>query len=88
VTVNYPDVGHSRHTLSFISSEARHTSLGYGLIDTWYQRALSQGIAWLDFGLVWKPGDPSEWRGYSRFKRQFHLHLHRAPRSLIRLSWR
>ena len=85
-TVNYPDVSQSRHTISFICEEAHNTSVGYGLIDNWFLQAGKLGIKYLDFGVVWKKGNPRAWKGYSNFKRQFGLYLISYPRSYFKLT--
>jgi len=68
----YPDVFQSSHTISFINPSALKTSVGTGLIDHWYRESLKRGARFLNFGLIWKKGDPSGWKGYSKFKRQFN----------------
>ncbi|MEI7425622.1 MAG: hypothetical protein WCK16_01680 [Candidatus Moraniibacteriota bacterium] len=85
-TVNYPDVSQSRHTISFIYEEAQKTSVGYGLIDNWFLQTQKLGIKWLDFGVVWKKGNPNSWKSYSKFKQQFGLRLIKYPRSYFKIT--
>jgi len=87
-TINYPDVFQSRHLASFLREEAQKTSVGYGLIDNWFLETQKAGIKWLDFGVVWQKGNPSSWKGYSNFKRQFGLHLVSYPPSYLKLTIR
>ena len=85
-TVNYFDISQSRHTISFICEEAQKTSVGYGLIDNWFLQTGKVGIKYLDFGVVWKKGNPRAWKGYSNFKQQFGLQLISYPRSYFKLT--
>jgi len=82
--VNYPDISQSIHMVSFINPEFKNTSAGVGLIDYWHQQALKNKIKFLNFGLVWKKGDPKGWKGYSKFKKQFNLYLIRYPRQFFK----
>jgi precorrin-6B methylase 2 len=82
--VDLPDVSHSMHLVAFIHPKFEKTSVGTGLIDHWFQHCQAAGIRFPHFGLVWTPGDPRGWKGYSKFKRQFNLHLLLYPRPLIR----
>ncbi len=86
-TVDYPDAGQSEHLISFMCREAEGTSVGYGLIDEWYKYAIKKGISFLNFGLVWKKGDPKSWKGYSQFKRQFGLRLVWYPRNYFKITF-
>lgn len=83
--VDVPDVSLSMHLVAFIHPKFEKTSVGTGLIDRWYAHCLEAGIRFPHFGLVWTPGDPGSWKGYSKFKRQFNLHLLRYPAPLVRI---
>jgi len=73
-TVDYPDIRLSKHIISFVHPQSSPSSAGVGLIDHWYQRSWLGGIRFLNFGILHRPGiDPGSWRGYTAFKRQFHL---------------
>ena len=79
-----PDVSVSMHVIAYILPKYEKTSVGIGLIDHWYRHCREAGIRFPHFGLVWAPGDPNGWKGYSNFKRQFNLHLLRYPMPLIK----
>ncbi|MEI6511178.1 MAG: methyltransferase domain-containing protein [Candidatus Uhrbacteria bacterium] len=79
-----PDVSVSMHLIAFIQKKYEKTSVGTGIIDHWYRNCQSTGIRFPHFGLVWAPGDPNSWKGYSKFKRQFNLHLLRYPMPLLK----
>lgn len=85
--VEFPDIAQSCHMVSFICNEARHTSVGVGLIDHWYAEGVRRGIRFFNFGIVWKKGDPRAWKGYSQFKRQFNLYLLNYPKAFIKFFW-
>ncbi|NBS41331.1 methyltransferase domain-containing protein [bacterium] len=79
-----PDTSHSMHVIAYINPKFEKTSVGTGIIDHWYKHCQATGIRFPHFGLVWTPGDPNSWKGYSKFKRQFNLFLLRYPYPLIR----
>jgi hypothetical protein len=86
IVTYYPDINQSVHRIAFMCQEAQKTSVGYGLIDKWYQDALKREIKWLSWGLVWKKGDPKEWQNFSLFKLQFGLHLVKRPREFLKIT--
>ena len=87
-TIDYMDISQSDHIIAFIHPDAQETSVGVGLIDDWFARCLGQGIKFLQFGILHRPGDPRSWKGYSAFKRQFHLYEIAYPRPVWRIVWR
>ncbi len=82
--LDLPDVSQSMHLIAFILPKYEKTAVGTGLIDHWYAHCQATGIRFPHFGLVWAPGDPNSWKGYSKFKRQFNLHLLRYPMPLLK----
>ncbi len=85
--IQYKDIRLSLHTTSFFHDDVKQTSVGFGLIDHWYAEGIKEDIRFFNFGNVWKKGDPRAWKGYSQFKRQFHLYLLRYPTPLVKLFW-
>jgi hypothetical protein len=85
-TIDYLDVSQSQHMISFLHKDYQKTSVGYGLIDNWFLTTKKREIAWLDFGIVWKKGNSSDWKNYSNFKRQFGLYLINQPRNYLKLT--
>ncbi len=86
--IQYKDIQQSLHTTSFIHKNVRQTAVGVGLIDHWYKQGIEEGIRFFNFGNVWKKGDTYAWKGYSKFKRQFNLHLILYPKPLAKFVWR
>ena len=84
MVIDLHDINSSHHLVSFILPGARKTSVGVGLIDYWFKRAISDSLKFLNFGTVWAPGDSRSWKGFSQFKTQFGLYLIRRPYPLIR----
>lgn len=82
--LDLPDVSQSMHLIAFILPKYEKTAVGTGLIDHWYAHCRAAGIRFPHFGLLWAPGDPNSWKGYSAFKRQFNLHLLRYPMPLLK----
>ncbi|TAL49688.1 methyltransferase domain-containing protein [Patescibacteria group bacterium] len=87
-TTDYLDISQSNHIIAFIHPTAQQTSVGVGLIDDWYTRCLSLGVTYLHFGILHRPGDPRSWKGYTQFKRQFHLYEIMYPHPVWRIVWR
>ncbi len=85
--IDYKDISQSIHTSAFIHPSVQKTSVGVGLIDRWHILAQTNGIRFLNFGIVWREGNPKEWKGYSAFKQQFNLTLIRYPRPFIKIVW-
>lgn len=76
VFVDYPDVKYSHYLISFLTPEGRKVKAGYAFIYWWYQHMLKNNLNLADFGIVWAPGDPASWIGYSQFKKRFHPDIH------------
>lgn len=75
VFVDYPDIKQSQYLISFLTPEGRNQSAGYAFIYWWYHEMLKKGLTGADFGIVWAPGDPISWKGYSQFKERFRPEL-------------
>lgn len=86
--LDIPEIASSLHVVSFIYPEVMDSSVGVGLIDYWFQYALAHHITFLDFDLFWAPGDPREWKGFSRFKSQFGTKLIRYPHPFLKFVLR
>ncbi len=85
--LDLPDISMSNHTMAFVRKEAGKTSVGTAVIDVWFRHCLEQGIRFMNFGGIWAKGDPRSWKGFSRFKRQFGIHVIRYPRQLVKIIW-
>jgi hypothetical protein len=55
----------------FYLKEVKHEPVMTGLFDHWFTDALQRKETFLDFGNFWKSGEPSSWKGFSRFKAKF-----------------
>lgn len=84
--LHVPEARQSLHVSAFIKGDAKSDSAATGLIAAWFEECRRVGTQYLDFGFFWAPGDPRDWRGFSRFKAQFGVRLLRYPRPLARLS--
>ncbi len=84
--LHVPEARQSLHVSAFIKGDAKADSAATGLIAAWFEECRRAGVRFLDFGFFWAPGDPRDWRGFSRFKSQFGVRLLRYPRPLARLS--
>lgn len=79
-----PSVKSTLHVIAFYDPSVARTPVNYGLIDTWARDALAKGFKFLDFDIFWAPGDPREWKGFSKFKSQFGTRFIRYPNPLFR----
>lgn len=88
--LHVPEVSTSIHVAAFTGGEAWDDDAGTGLVARWFEDCRADGVRFLDFGFFWAPGDPRDWKGFSRFKSQFGTRLLRFPPPLLRLSgsWR
>lgn len=80
------DIFLSVHLAAFIHPDFEKTSVGTGLIDAWYARCQKTNIRFAYFDIVWSPGDPKGWRGYSQFKKQFRPHLLTTPLPFVKFT--
>ncbi len=83
--VDVPEIFTSIHLASFILPSIRKTSVGVGMICAWIESCRKKQFRFADLDIVWTPGDPNEWRGYSRFKLHFKPQLVRYPKPLFRI---
>lgn len=83
-TLDIPESQLSFHVTSFILPSARNTPAGVAILDLWFRAAKAKGLRFLDFDGFWTEGEPSSWKGYSRFKAQFGMTYIRYPKPLFR----
>lgn len=86
VSLDVPERRESLHFISYIHSSARSSSVGVGLMDEWFRRALLEQIEILNFGVFWMPGAPATWKGFSQFKSQFGVSYITHPVPLVRYA--
>ena len=80
VSLDIPESSQSVHIASFVSRDAERAAAGYGLVDRWFHHGREKGLRFMDFDGFWAPGDPSGWKGFSKFKSQFGVtFIRRAP---------
>jgi hypothetical protein len=84
VALDIPENHLSYHVTSFILEEARKSPVGVAMVDAWFRQGQAAGIQFFDFDVFWAPGDPEEWKGFSRFKGQFNVWYILYPRPLMR----
>ncbi|HTK05328.1 MAG TPA: hypothetical protein VL500_07100 [Candidatus Eisenbacteria bacterium] len=84
--LHVPEAGQSLHVAAFISGAAKQDSAATGLVLRWFEECRNEGIAIMDFGFFWAPGDPRDWKGFSMFKSRFGVRPLRYPRPLFRFA--
>lgn len=72
--LDYPDISQSFYLISFLSEEGKKNSVGVGLFDFWHKISLAKNLKFLNFGILWKEGDPKSWQGFSNFKKKFGVY--------------
>ncbi|MSR84870.1 class I SAM-dependent methyltransferase [Candidatus Uhrbacteria bacterium] len=82
--LDIPEAQQSIHITAFFLPCVKHTSVNVGLMDHWFQDAIKKDLRFLDFDLFWAPGDPREWKGFSKFKSQFGTQFVRYPNPLVK----
>lgn len=83
--VDLPDISQSLYVVSFLTPEGRKPGAAYAYIDWWLKDLSQKGIAYADLGIVWSPGDPRSWKGYSEFKHRFYPE-YKTRRSFFRIT--
>ncbi len=81
-----PEIRQTFHVTSFITPAGRETSAAFALVDDCFRIAQARGDQVLEFDGFHAPGDPSSWKGFSRFKGQFGVFFIRWPKPLIRFD--
>lgn len=69
--LDIPEICGSIHVTGFILDAARHSPANVGLITHWFETSQSRGIRFCDFDGFYTKGEPTSWKGFSRFKSQF-----------------
>lgn len=75
------------HPVAFILPEAKKTQAALALMDYWFRESIQKKMSFMNLGIVWMPGDPPSWKGYSRFKMHFNPQLLVFEKPLIRFFW-
>lgn len=75
------------HPVAFILPEAKKTYAQVGLMDYWFQEAAQKDVRFINLGVMWLPGNPPSWKGYTQFKTHFapQVCIFAPPR--IRFCW-
>ena len=69
--LDIPEIHASIHVSGFVLDAARQTSANVGLITHWFMQSQERGIHFCDFDGFYSKGEPTSWKGFSRFKSQF-----------------
>lgn len=81
-----PEIKQTFHVTSFITKAGMKTSAAFGLVDDVFRLSQERGCRFLEFDGFWTFGNPSSWKGFSRFKSQFDVHYLRWPHPFIRFD--
>lgn len=81
-----PEIKQTFHLTSFITKAGRETSVAFGLVDDVFRLSQERGCRVLEFDGFWTEGNPSSWKGFSKFKAQFNTYFVRWPRLFVRFD--
>jgi hypothetical protein len=84
--LHIPEARQSVHIAAFMGGAAQEDPASTGLVMRWFDECRREGIPVMDFGFFWAPGDPRDWRGFSRFKSGFGVRPVLYPPPLLRLA--
>lgn len=84
---DYPSLALSTHTIAFTHKKEKNSFAGTALIHHWYTESQKRNLRFLNFGVIWKKGDPKAWIGYSKFKKQFSPYILAFPVPFIKIVW-
>ncbi len=87
MTVDDFSVNQSFYPVAFILPEAKKMAASVGLVDYWILRCQKKSIRYINLGIVWMPGDPPSWKGYSLFKALFHPKILLFQKPFVRFYW-
>ncbi|MCW1888478.1 MAG: hypothetical protein KIH67_002890 [Candidatus Moranbacteria bacterium] len=87
MTVDDFVVSQSFYPVAFILPEAKKIAASVGIVDHWIAESRKKAIRYINLGIVWMPGDPPSWKGYSYFKALFHPNILLFQKPLIRFYW-
>lgn len=78
-----PEHNYSFHVSGFTDRRFDEPEANVGLIDRWHQDLLALGMTYIDFGTLWRPGDPKSWKGFADFKKKFGVRLVYLPQTYV-----
>lgn len=87
MTVDDFETNQSFYPVAFILPVAKNTAASVGLVEYWLHSCQKKGIRYINLGIVWMPGDPPSWKGYSQFKALFHPQILLFQRPFVRFYW-
>jgi hypothetical protein len=77
----------SFYPVAFILPEAKKTPASLGLVEYWWHHCEKKDIRFMNLGIVWMPGDPGSWKGYSQFKSFLHPRILVFQKPFVRFFW-
>ena len=87
MTVDDFETSQSFYPVAFILPVAKNTAASVGLVEYWLHSCQKKGLRYINLGIVWMPGDPLSWKGYSQFKALFHPQILLFQKPLVRFYW-
>jgi hypothetical protein len=87
MTVDDFTANQSFYPVAFILPEAKKIAASVGLVDYWISQCQKKSLGFINLGIVWMPGDPPSWKGYSLFKALFHPKILLFQRPFVRFYW-
>lgn len=76
------------YSIGFLANKKEKRPLMVGLVHLWLTSSQKEGMVCANFGLMYRDGDPKEWKGFTTFKEKFGVTRVTLPPSLIKIVWR
>jgi hypothetical protein len=87
MTVDDFALNQSFYPVAFMLPDAKKMAASVGLVEHWILQCQKKSIRYINLGIVWMPGDPPSWKGYSLFKALFHPKILLFQRPFVRFYW-
>jgi hypothetical protein len=85
--VDCASVKQSYYLLAFTRKDIAPKETGLWLCDYWMKESMQRNISFANLGLIWTPGYPKDWKGFSDFKLKFNpIHI-MLKRECIRFTF-
>jgi hypothetical protein len=71
-TVTLPDAKQSYYVAAFTRRDIAPQQGGFWLCYRWMLDCRERGVPFINLGVIWREGQPNDWKGFSNFKLKFH----------------
>lgn len=86
-TIDAPDAGQSYYQLGFLNRKIAPLTSGVWLLDNWFKECRERNLKYANLGLIWSPGKPESWKGFTAFKLHFRPIILKYKTPLFRVTF-